>query len=331
MKTAHVIALIVVLSAPTLAFAQQVKMKALIVDGQNNHRIWPKSTLMMRKYLQETGLFEVDVVRTLYTWRGEDYPDEYNELCAHCQHRLEPTTDPNFRPDFKEYDLIVPNFGWKSADWPAETKLAFEEYVRDGGGVVIVHAANNAWGDWKEYNRMIGLGGWGDRDEKSGPYVYFNDDGQLVRDTSPGAGGYHSPIRYEFVIQARKPDHPILRGLPEKWMHTKDELYAKLRGPAENMTILATAFADPELKGTGRHEPCLMTIDYGKGRVFHTTLGHWDYSLACVGFIVTFQRGAEWAATGSVTQSQVPADFPTAKSSSSRVFASSGNQTGSQD
>ena len=101
-------------------------------------------------------------------------------------------------------------------------------------------------------------------------------------------------------------------------MHTKDELYQELRGPAKNMTVLATAFADkegnaapwaPEQVGSGRHEPALMTIDYGKGRVFHTILGHTDYSMECVGFITTLQRGAEWAATGNVTQA-VPDDFP---------------------
>ncbi len=52
-----------------------------------------------------------------------------------------------------------------------------------------------------------------------------------------------------------------------------------------------------------------MTIQYGKGRVFHTTLAHAVKQLRSVAFIVTFQRGAEWAATGKVTQT-VPDDFP---------------------
>jgi type 1 glutamine amidotransferase len=95
-------------------------------------------------------------------------------------------------------------------------------------------------------------------------------------------------------------------------MHAKDELYSKLRGPARNLTVLATAYAAPAKKGTGEHEPALMTIRFGQGRVFHTVLGHAPEQMRCVGFIVTYQRGTEWAATGRVTQVDVPDDFPTA-------------------
>jgi type 1 glutamine amidotransferase len=61
----------------------------------------------------------------------------------------------------------------------------------------------------------------------------------------------------------------------------------------------------------------LMALSYGKGRVFHTTLGHDINALSSVGFVVTFQRGTEWAATGKVTQ-KVPAKIPTANTVSYR-------------
>jgi len=62
-----------------------------------------------------------------------------------------------------------------------------------------------------------------------------------------------------------------------------------------------------------------MVVKYGKGRVFHTTLGHDDYSCEGVGFILSFTRGVEWAATGKVTQ-PIPDDFPTEDSASFRKF-----------
>ena len=116
----------------------------------------------------------------------------------------------------------------------------------------------------------------------------------------------------------RAPDHPIMRGLPAEWMHATDELYTRLRGPGKNMTVLATAYADPANSGTGFDEPMLMALHWGKGRIFHTTLGHDATALSCVGFITTFRRGTEWAATGKVTQ-KVPKDFPTADTVSYRA------------
>jgi type 1 glutamine amidotransferase len=100
-------------------------------------------------------------------------------------------------------------------------------------------------------------------------------------------------------------------------MHTKDELYDRLRGPAKNMKVLATAYSDPKTRGTGRDEPMLMALEHDKGRVFHTALGHADYSMECIGFITTLLRGTEWAATGKATI-DVPNDFPTAEKASSR-------------
>ncbi len=264
------------------AVAAAAPMKALIVDGQNNHN-WRETTPHLKKLLEETGLFTVDVATT---------PEKKQDMSG-------------FKPKFADYDLVVSNY--TGAPWPEETNRAFEKYVAGGGGVVIFHAASNAFPNWKEFNEIIGVGGWGGRNEKHGPYLYWKD-GKIVRDTSPGRGGSHGP-QHPFQLIVREPDHPITRGLPRAFTHSADELYSRLRGPAKNLTVLATAFAAKEKRGTGNHEPILMTIRYGKGRVFHTALGHAGKQCRSVAFIVTYQRGAEWAATGKVTQ-KVPDDFP---------------------
>ncbi len=271
-------------AAPTL--------KALLVDGQMNrsHDMLGTSVLL-KQQLEETGLFTVDHARS--PAKGEDMS--------------------GFRPNFAGYDVVVLNYD--GDEWPEPTKQAFVDYVRNGGGVVIYHSADNAFPKWKEFNEMIAVGGWGGRNEKSGPYVRWRD-GKVVLDTTPGPGGSHGP-QHEFPLVVREPDHPVTRGLPPVFMHSADELYNRLRGPAVNLTVLATAYSPPDKKGTGEHEPMLMAIRFGRGRIFHTAIGHGPQQLKSVAFIATYQRGAEWAATGEVTQ-KIPADFPEADRSSVR-------------
>ena len=105
--------------------------------------------------------------------------------------------------------------------------------------------------------------------------------------------------------------------MPAEWMHARDELYDYLRGPAENMQVLATAYSAEEKGGSGNHVPMLMVVRYGDGRIFHTPMGHDDNAMQCVGFATSLVRGAEWAATGKVTI-EVPDDFPSADNVSIR-------------
>ncbi len=313
----RITAILLLALSPALYAAD--KLKALILDGQNNHKVWPKSTVMMKQYLEGTGMFEVDVARTKFIWSAER-EKAFLTLAGAGESEMvkEPQTDPDYKPDFAKYAVIISNFGWKAADLPEETERAFEKYVEGGGGFVSVHAADNCWADWTEFNKMIALGGWGGRNEKHGPCVYYNKAGDIVRETTPGNAGRHAPAN-EFVVTIRNREHPITKDLPDFWMHSKDECYSHLRGPAENLTILATACDSPPLKAAGRNEPILMTVDYQKGRVFHTTLGHDTEAFEGVGFITTFLRGTEWAATGKVTL-PVPEDFPSADKTSSRAF-----------
>ncbi len=328
-------------SGSTEGDGTKTRLRALIVDGQNNHGIWPKTTAMMKDYLEQTGMFDVDVARTKFVWQGPHNDGDPNLGEAKRKQLLDtypiggdsafeqtdkPMMDPDFKPDFSKYDVVISNFGWTAASWPAETQKALEDFISNGGGLVVVHAADNSFPEWQAYNKMIAMGAWGDRNEKDGPYVYYDDANNLVRDTTAGPAGSHGR-QYEFVITVRDTTHPITHRMPTQWLHAQDEMYDRLRGPAEDMTILATAFSDEEknashfspLRGTDRHEPMMITVNYGSGRVFHTPLGHADYSMECVGFITLFQRACEWAATGDVTQ-PLPDDFPTKERVSQRAW-----------
>jgi type 1 glutamine amidotransferase len=270
-------------------------IKTLIVTGQNNHN-WQVSHVALRQILENSGRFTVDLAIS---------PEKGGNMSA-------------FTPDFAKYQVVI--LDYNGDDWSDETKKNFLRYVHDGGGIVFYHAANNAFPEWKEFNKISALGGWGERNEKSGPYIYWLD-GKLVKDYKPGLGGSHgAPHEYTLTVRAK---HPVTEGLPEKWKHATDELYDRLRGPGDPRALY-TAYSDKSTGGSGREEPLIFTVNYGKARIFHTALGHAGASLEdnvamqCTGFQVTLLRGCEWAATGKVTQ-KVPDDFPTADNISLRT------------
>ncbi|TWU56752.1 Trehalose utilization [Rubripirellula tenax] len=273
--------------SPLLGADPPAKVSVLLIDGQNNHK-WKETTPVIKQSLEACGRFLVDVATA---------PDKGADMAT-------------FSPDFSSYDVVVSNYNGQP--WSEATSLAFEQFVASGKGFVSIHAADNSFSKWDAYNRMIGLGGWGGRNETNGPYVRWKEDlKRFTRDESPGPGGSHGK-RVPFAVVVRDADHSITRGLPGTFMQTADELYAKLRGPALNMHVLATGFSAPKTGGSGEHEPLLMTVQYGDGRVFHTTLGHDVDAMQGVAFQVTLQRGTEWAATGDVTLPAVDAATLTA-------------------
>ena len=131
---AFVLAALIVIPALTGAAP---RLPVMLLDGESGgpwHK-WQLTTPVLKKQLEETGLFQVDVVTAPST--GADFTA--------------------FKPDFSAYRAIVWNYDAPDERWPAEIKTAFEQYVTNGGGVVIVHAADNAFPGWTAFNEMIGV------------------------------------------------------------------------------------------------------------------------------------------------------------------------------
>jgi uncharacterized protein len=293
----RILLLCVVVFASWASAAEPAKVRVLLIDGQNNHN-WKATTPVLKKYLDDAGRFETTIATAPAKPGKDGNQDEYKKLMA------------AFKPDLAKVDVIVSNYNGDS--WSKEFNDDLDAKLKDGKvGLVIVHAANNAFGGWKEWNQMIGLG-W--RDKSYGKRLKLTDDGKEVIVEAGKDNSTSHKYTGDFPITIRDKEHPVTKGMPIEWMHHRDELYDNLRGPAENIKVLATAFA-PKGKGTDVHEPMVFTIDYGKGRVFHTPMGHDANAMRCVGFASTIQRGTEWAATGKVTI-ELPKNFPTAEKSS---------------
>lgn len=253
-----------------LAQAQQpatppAKISVLIITGQNGHN-WRGTTPLLRKALEDTEKFDVRVT--------EEFRGAGPEALA-------------------PYDLVVLNYferGRPELRWGDKTDGALLDYVRSGKGLVVYHFSVAAFNGWTEYEKMS-AGNW-----------------------RPNNGHHSAP--HTFTIDIKDQEHPITKGLKLSFPQQNDELYGNLRWQPEGAYhVLATAYDDHKLyeasrtdakapqplEGAGAHQPMLWTVDYGKGRVFVTALGHDVEQVQTPAFVTTFTRGAEWAATGKVT------------------------------
>ena len=239
------------------------KVKVLILSGINNHD-WRASTPYLKQLLLDSGRFDVRVA---------EWP---SGLSAKT---LEP------------FDAILVDYC--GPRWGEPTERAIEAFVKSGKGMIVVHAASYPFGDapilgdhmtntgktepaWMEYRKMVG-GYWS---KKEAPVT--------------GHGARHS-----FQVRFADRAHPIAQGLEESFWQT-DELYHSMR-MMPGAKVLASALDEEKYKGTGKAEPILWTVEYGRGRVFQTVLGHNIAAMQSPGFKATLLRGSEWAASGKVT------------------------------
>jgi hypothetical protein len=282
------------IASAELLFAQRKRsgrLKILIIDGINNHT-WQIATAAIGEILTDTGTFVVDVSTTP--------PESADGAAWEAWH-----------PDFNHYDAVVINFNSghdaKAVTWPAPVRTAFEEYVRNGGGMISFHAANNTFLLWPDYNQMIGMG-W--RPKAFGPSVHIGENDEVI--VVPAGEGFdpNHPRRLDFQIHVRDTGHPITKDMPQVWLHPSEQLTHGQHGAVRGFTFLTYAHSPV----TNQNEPMDWVHDFGKGRVYVTMLGHtWakepSPDLNCVGFQTLLARGVEWAASGSVTI-PIPRDFP---------------------
>lgn len=227
-------------------------IKTLIITGQGEHN-WMVSSEAVKQILDETSLFSSKVILT--PPKGEDMS--------------------GFNPKFSRYKLVV--IDYEGDAWPEMTTAALQEYVKNGGGLVL-----------------------------------FNTKSDMI---STAADSIAPSGNNNFEIRTQVSDHPVTKDLPVRWLHPCDMITRGMKLAAEDVLVLASAFPGASFSRNRGMVPVLLARNYEKGRIFVTMIGTPDetesQALHCSGFIVTLQRGAEWAAKGTVTQ-EVPFDFPTA-------------------
>jgi hypothetical protein len=278
------------------AAGQPRPIRVLIVDGFSNHD-WRLTTRAIRAILEPSGLFSVNVSTSPPAAASPGWQQ--------------------WRPDFSAHDVVIQNCNDINGgpSWPQPVRAAFEKFVRRGGGVYVWHSGNNAFPDWPAYNEIIGIG-W--RKKESGPALAVSDDGKVTSIPAGQGEDTGHGKRFDALIN-RLGEHPIHRGLPAAWRAADIEVYYYVRGPANNVEVLSYA-REPH---TELNWPIEWTVRYGRGRVYTSTLGHvWHgdtqpVTVRDAGVQTLLVRALQWLARRPVTAS-VPADFPTATSTSIR-------------
>ena len=257
------------------------QIKTLVITGAApyGYHPWKSNIELLKPRLRAFGFDNIDylIAKGLEDWR-------------------------KWQGDFDDYDAVVIIYYWSQA--PERKLESLDRYVRGGGGLVVAHSA--LAGFWRQdlFDAWTGLA-YRERADDYGQSLVFDASGErVVRGPGEGRGSGHRPIA-PFQIHTRRPDHPIMQGLPPVWMQASDELYYSLRGPHTNVNVLATA-RTPD----GLHHPQAWTRSHGAGRIFCLTPGHHEPGVSSVGFATLLARGIEWAATGDVTL-PVPVNFPT--------------------
>ncbi|MCP3916015.1 MAG: DUF1080 domain-containing protein [bacterium] len=231
--------------------AAQTKTRVLLVSGANNHD-WEWTTPSLARILRDAGI-EVDVT-------------------------YEPKKTLSKPEHLAKYSAFV--LDYNGPRWGDEAEASFLAAVESGTGVAVIHAANNAFEGWVEYEKLVG---------------------HMWR-KGTGHGKFHA-----FDVRITDNGHPITRGLPDLIVHP-DELYHDLVAMhGADHRVLAVAHSSSESGGTGADEPMIFVSNYGEGRVFHTPLGHvWKgqeptrASHQDPQFHTLLVRGVQWAATGRV-------------------------------
>jgi type 1 glutamine amidotransferase len=240
---------------------QEPPIRAAVITGANNHD-WEWTAPEIARSLTETGRFQVEVVAQPATW-----------LAA-----------APAKAAAGELQVLV--LDYNGPRWGEAAEKGFLQAVESGVGVVALHAANNAFEGWADYERMVGL----------------------MWRAGTGHGAYHP-----FDVAVVDRNHPITTGMADLKLHP-DELYHRLVfTPGAEFKVLLSAFSEPKTGGTGRHEPMGTVAQWGKGRVFHSPLGHvWRNvpqsraTWADPQLRRLVARGTEWAATGVVTLAPEP-------------------------
>lgn len=164
-------------------------------------------------------------------------------------------------PDWaRGFDIVVHNECFADAADPKWTDRVLNPH-RAGIPAIVIHCAMHCYRDkTDEWFKFLGV-------------------------TSHQHGAH-----YPFEVLNIKPEHPVMGGFGNVWLTPKGELY-QIAKVWDTATPLAYAMS----RETKKQEPVIWVNQYGKTRVFGTTIGHYNEEMQDPVFLNYMTRGLLWA------------------------------------
>ncbi|MFV0364374.1 MAG: ThuA domain-containing protein [Suipraeoptans sp.] len=256
------------------------KLKILLITGIVTDEHDPKVNPMIRFMLESTGKFDVKIV------------EEFKGATSKT---------------LEGYDAVFVNYDGKEnvetpfVGWGSETEKALYQYVKNGGGAIMYHSSfiKGEPEFPEEYTRLVGC------------------------DFDFAGGGRKSP-KLEMIVDTKAEAGEIVEGAAKSWMTVQEDFFVNMKWLSDvPINVVATVRDDIEdytpektqahrryefenvdlekLPGMNTDQPVAWTHNYGKGRVFTTSIGHGPDTLRRPNFVGMICRATEWVASGKIT------------------------------
>lgn len=243
-----------------------------------NHWVVPHTDAVLKVLAEKTGAFEVEFSKDIYKFEKKNLKN-YDAVVLNNNCSVGPRRD--LLLDVLDQDKSLTDEQRKKK--AAELEANLIEYVKKGGGLMVVHGAIVMQNNSVAFSEMVG-----------------------------GSFDYH-PVQQEVTLELCDPDHPLVKAFGGTSFNHTDEPYLFNKAYAQkNFRPLLYMDTSKLTKKTKEIDEKIKYVSwikrYGKGRVFYVSPSHNAQSFEDSRLLKFYLDGAQYV-LGDLKCDDSPAKF----------------------